>query len=92
MNLHNEIVNLGDKVYDYNRGYGEVVAFRENIVEIDFSSVRASYDTNGIQKGRKVQTLFWDKPYVLSPIKNGDGWIKLKEKFDAIHNLVKSFK
>ena len=91
MNLHNEDVKFGDRVYDIIRGYGVVIKLHTNLIEVDFTIAKIQYTSEGYQKGKPTQTLFWDKPYIIAPTKNSDSWIEKKIRFDAILNLLKTF-
>lgn len=88
MLLHNETVRVNDQVYDIIRNYGTVVQTTANSIEVQFPQVKVSYDENGVQRGKAPTTLFWDKPYILAPVKDSDHWTEKKKKFDAILDIV----
>jgi hypothetical protein len=88
MELHNETVFLNDRVYDIVRNYGTVVQITANMIEVQFPQMKVSYDTLGVQRGKSTVTLYWDKPYILAPVKNSDHWTEKKKKFDAILDIV----
>jgi hypothetical protein len=88
MELHKETVYIGDRVYDLIRNYGTVIQITASHIEVQFPEVKVSYDSLGVQRGKTAATLFWDKPYILAPIKNSDHWTELKKKFDAVLAIV----
>lgn len=88
MQLHEETVRLNDRVYDIVRNYGIVVQITATHIEVQFPEVKVAYDHLGIQRGKSVVTLYWDKPYILAPTKNSDHWTEKKKKFDALLNIV----
>ena len=61
-------IKVGDKVWDFNYGYGEVieVSSKYNYIKVKFNDplkMIASYYFNGHPRNStiKKQTLFWDK-------------------------------
>ena len=90
MIFHEDTVVIGDKVFDINRGNGVVISVTDRLFEVEFKTVRTFYDTNGVQKDKVTQTLFWHKPFIIAPRKNEVATRDLKRKFDAILELVKT--
>jgi hypothetical protein len=88
MELHNQTVYLNDQVYDIVRNYGRVVQITANHIEVQFPEIKVSYTSTGTQRGKTAVTLYWDKPYILSPDKDSDHWTEKKKKFDAILAIV----
>ena len=91
MNFNNAPVLVGDKVFDINRGYGNVIQVSEALFEVEFKTVRLFFDSDGIQKGKTFQTLFWEKPFVIPPRKNVEDTRIRNNRFEAVLKLVDSF-
>lgn len=91
MNFNNFPVLVGDKVFDINRGYGTVIQVTETLFEVEFKNVRIFFDSDGIQKSKPLQTLFWDKPFVIPPKKNAEDTRLRNSRFEAVLKLVDSF-
>jgi len=91
MLFHNELVKKGDLVFDINRGNGVVSTVTETFFEVTFDMVRIYYDSKGVQKGKTLQSLFWSKPYVIAPKKDGDLTTENINQFNAVLDLLKTF-
>jgi hypothetical protein len=91
MKLHNENVILGDRVYDMVRGYGTVILIKPDTFEVEFSGNRVIYLADGYQKGKSLQTLYWNKPYIIAPSKSDVSWVMKRNRFDAILELLTTF-
>ena len=76
MNFNNEPVYVGDRVFDVsiNKGYGEVIRVNKDSFEVKFPRFVLTYTENGFQTSKDRQTLYWDKPLVISPSKEENNW------------------
>lgn len=94
MLLHNETVNVGDRVYDisYNRGYGTVFLIRDNKIHVRFPRSNVTFSENGIQSGGVRQTLFWDVPVIFAPSKDDANWIARKDFHEQMFALLDQYK
>lgn len=87
MKLHNEDVEVGDRVYDISvkRGYGKVVLVRDNAIEVQFNrNSKVIFNTDGIQSGQDKATLFWERPLIIAPSKDD---LKTSKKQAIVKNL-----
>lgn len=91
MIFHEDTVLVGDKVFDVNRGAGVVINVTEKLFEVNFGYVRIFYDEKGVQKDKVLQTLFWNKPYVIAPRKNQIFAQEQIRRFNAVLDLIKTF-
>lgn len=92
MLLHEETVNRGDEVYDLVRGRGVVYSIADTMFEVDFGNVRVYYSTDGIQRGKAVETLFWSEPYVIAPKKSELDTQRFKARFEAIDAFIETLR
>lgn len=94
MELNNEKVFLNDRVFDvsHSRGYGTVSRITETYIEVKFSRSSIRYDSEGIQIGKHWQTLFWDKPLIIKPMKQDDHWSMKMKMIDDFYKLMENYK
>lgn len=59
-------------------------------MELDFTDRKVIYGLTGVQKGKKLRSLFWTQPYIIAPSKNAEHWVQTKMKFDAILSVLKT--
>lgn len=90
MFLHEDQVELYDRVYDVStgRGYGIVTRIRQNTFEVRFSRYTLTYTPDGIQTGKTVPTLYWDVPVVLKPRKHDNNTQKRQELIARFFELI----
>lgn len=82
--LNNEVVNIGDKVYDVAKGYGSVVSTQFNEIQVRFNDgQRITYDSVGKYAG--VKRLYWHNPVVIEPTKDNKLWGTLVNCLKSIH-------
>lgn len=94
MELNNEKVFLNDRVFDIspNRGYGTVTRITEDHIEVKFSRSSVRYDSDGVQAGRDWQTLFWDKPLIIKPMKEEHNWVQKVNMIDDFYEMMTKYK
>ena len=79
MNLHEDKLELGDRVYDVSvgRGFGEVIRIEEGgYFQVRFDRYSVNFDSRGIQQGKREVTLYWNRPLIVKPRKNDTSWNK----------------
>jgi len=95
MNLHDDRLELGDRVYDVSigRGFGEVIQINDNnsYFQVRFASYSVNYTSNGIQQGKSEQTLYWGRPLIIKPRKDEQQWAKKSELVGKFFNLVRDY-
>lgn len=94
MKLHDDKLELGDRVYDVSvgRGFGEVIEITESsYFQVRFSRYSINYTPDGVQQGKAEQTLYWSKPLVIQPRKNEQRWQKKKDLVQEFFTLVKNY-
>lgn len=86
--INNEIVSIGDSLYDITHGYGKVIniVFDEIVVKFKNGLV-INFDRDGNYGG--VRRLFWHNPVVTEPPKNIDTWEALIKCIQALKLHVK---
>lgn len=94
MLLHGEQVFKGDRVYDIsaNRGYGYVVDYTDNVLNVAFGDRKIPYMTNGVQRGMKNPTLFWNVPVIVAPKKNEKHWTERQAMYDSMFRIFEQYK
>ena len=94
MNLHDDKLELGDRVYDVSvgRGFGEVIQITEGAYfQVRFAAYSVNYTETGVQQGKSEQTLYWTKPLIVKPRKGEGQWRKKAELLDEFYVLVKKY-
>jgi hypothetical protein len=95
MNLHDDLVALGDRVYDVSvgRGYGQVILIEpDGHMQVRFDRYAVNYDSMGIQQGKTDTTLFWSKPLMIKPRKQEAHWGKKEELVNKFFRLVADYR
>lgn len=86
--LHNEPANVGDRVYDLTRGFGEISGVSDIAIDVAFpNGIRIQYNSNGVPLNRKVAQLYWRNPIIVAPTKNDDTWEALEK---IVRNTVQT--
>lgn len=88
MLFNGELVNVGDTVFDINRGLGSVIRVADPLFEVAFGSLRIYYNKDGIQRSRAQVSLYWSKPYIISPAKSQALSDKKVTQFNTILQLL----
>lgn len=91
--LHNETVTVGDTVFDTSvtRGLGKVFNVLNDSIEVHFESGnRATYNTNGVQRGKSRVSLFWHDPVFLVPMKSEKYWALQREISKSMYLTLKN--
>lgn len=81
--LHHEPANVGDRVYDLTRGFGEIAGVSD-VIEVRFpTGIRIQYNDNGVPLNRSIPQLYWRNPIIVAPTKNDDTW-------EAVEKIVRN--
>lgn len=95
MNLHNQRVEIGDKVYDLLEGEGSVIdTDNDTQLTVKFSGQSYySYNSTGQRMGgtpsRFPPLLYWQNPIVMIPVKGDKKWNAMKTLFFNAYNTIK---
>lgn len=95
MKLDGSYVELGDKVFDISssRGNGKVVAKYENSFEVLFDTGRkVVYNYQGTQRNGKFKTLFWHRPFILTPKKDEHEWVVRQNLLNSLIELIDNYR
>lgn len=85
--LNNEVVQLGDNLYDLSNGRGIVVSLSEETIEVLFDNGRRiSFNKYGQLDG--VRRLFWQYPIIIDPPKSLPQWEKIVNVITAVYRLT----
>lgn len=86
--INNEIVAVGDRIYDVVQGYGKVVdtSFGDIVVRFD-NGIRITFDNTGSYGG--TRRLYWHNPVVIEPTKDDKFWKTLRECLLSIHSYLR---
>jgi len=63
MKMYFDGVKVGDKVWDFQYGWGEVISFWENngMMLVNFNKHEAWYNLNGVRESNTNRILFWNE-------------------------------
>ena len=76
MRLDNSDITVGDKVYDLEYGYGDVVEITDAGIHVRLNSLgrKKLYDSRGMRRGAKTRVLYWHDPVITNPPKDKARW------------------
>lgn len=96
MNLHEQSVVVGDKVYDLLEQWGTVTRVDDfsNLITVKFNGRQFySYNEAGVRKGntpsRFPAMLYWQDPIVMIPVKGDAKWEAMKGLFLEAYQVLK---
>lgn len=68
-----ETAKVGDRVWDYFRGWGVVGLLNHDSsypLEVEFTDTKRAYDYSGVpDRRRPIRLLFWDEVVIEAPVK-----------------------
>lgn len=94
MNLHDDKLELGDRVYDVSvgRGFGDVIRIDEGtLFQVRYARYSVNYDEQGVQQGKAETTLYWGKPLIIKPRKLEQNWKKKQDLVGVFFETVKAY-
>lgn len=94
MNLQNQEVLRGDKVYDLLEGEGTVIRTNNKQIAVDFgNNISYVYSSKGQRIGNTPDRfpilLFWQNPVVMYPVKGDKKWEAMQAMFLNTYKIIK---
>ena len=85
--INEEVVSLGDFLYDLSNGRGIVVGLTEERIEVLFDNGRRiTFNQYGQLDG--IRRLFWQYPVIIDPPKSLPKWEKIVNCIVAVYKLT----
>lgn len=87
MFMDGDIVNVGDQVFDLQRGVGTVTEILpQNMARAQFGprAVQVTFSQTGVRRGSENRMVFWANPVLAAPFKDSQTWYRIASAVDAI--------
>lgn len=86
--INGNLINVGDRVYDKNNGYGRVIDVeRDQSFTVSFSKTGNKRFSQGGHFG-KERRIYWHDPMVVDPMKNKALWTAFCTITRVIYDLL----